>query len=227
MRRPLLLILAWIVGATAARAADLPPFYESLEPGARVEAGVAHLSLAQIQILDELVARAQAFAPAAWEIAASPAALPPFVESLAPDKRYSAGLDALTPAQVARLDELVRARLEPTPAPAAALTTKPVSPRLADISTKPQIHGTVGFGIAAGSHGYSAYGGFMTVDISDPNGAYDLSFSYSESHSRGGYPLWPSYSPGIGYDPAALFPFSDPAWPPPPTPLPFGQRPPQ
>lgn len=171
-RRIPLLLLALALGPGAAAAEA--PFSQSLTAAQLGAAGLDRLSATERTMIDSLVAREQAYGGATER----------FVESQAPDRRRRAGLDRLTPAQTARLDALVLDRLrESHAAPASAATVlSGLVPET--VSLKPQLHGAVGFGFAAGSHGYSAYGGSIALDYADPAKGYDVSAFHSETWVR-------------------------------------------
>ena len=51
----------------------------------------------------------------------------------------------------------------------------------------PEIHGSVTLMVAAGSNGYSAYGGALNLSYYDPVRRFSIDVGYSEIHSKGGY----------------------------------------
>lgn len=173
------LVSFFVLFASAGQAEDLP-FSQMLTPAERSGAGIDKLSGQQIAILDALVAREEP-APADFSNP-TPLLVTGFSHELAPDKRHSAGLYLLTPSELTRLDDLVQKQLsgKMTKAASAKTALKPE-----EITLQPQIHGETGLMFAVGSHGYSAYGGYLALNYNDPAKGYAVSALYSETHVKG------------------------------------------
>jgi hypothetical protein len=74
------------------------------------------------------------------------------------------------------------------------------------INREPQIHGTVALMVAAGSGGYSAFGGGMALTYDDPANRFAITVAYSEIREKGDFlrrdyrdHYWPSRDYSIGF----------------------------
>src|SRR5204863_380104 len=123
----------------------------------------------------------------------------PFTQRYSEVESREAGLDRLTPAQLAKLDELITAALAAAPPPSSPLQPRE-RPRLRDdaiLSEKGrlQVHGgmSLTFGTAGGGRNFREIGGW--ISYFDPVTGLGLSFSYSRYSGDG----FPGYSSGRDY----------------------------
>ena len=186
--RALLLAAALIaISPVGARAAD-GRFSQMLTTSESVESGINHFSSDQIAVLDALVRRDLAMR-AAPRRDDKPLA-EKFSQRLTDDERRNAGLTLLTEVQVARVDALVEQRGAATLARAllAPPTFVPTGMRLrpTEGKTAPEIHGSISLSYGAGKGGYSERSGGMTLNYDDPVHNLSVSFSYWETHVKGG-----------------------------------------
>jgi hypothetical protein len=199
-RRPLLLVFALLLATvTAAWAADTR-FSQSLAIGERAEIGFNRLSSDQIAALDALVRRdlaAQTSTSRRNEKDAPPAAR--FSQRLTADERAVAGLTIFNDKELTRLDEMVaqhgsvaiaRALLAPPVFYPTGMRLRPIEPTA---PTGPEIHGSFTLSYGMGKGGYSEKAGGMTLNYEDPKHNLAVSFSYWESHVKGGIPYRDDY----------------------------------
>ena len=202
--RSLLFALALALAAvTNALAADAR-FSQALAIAERAEIGFNRLSSDQVAALDALVRRdlANQTSPRHNDKDAPPAAR--FSQRLTADERVVAGLPTFDEKELARLDELVaqhssaalaRALLAPPVFYPTGMRLRPIEPAKA---TAPEIHGSFTLSYGFGKGGYSEKSGGMTLNYEDPKHNLAVSFSYSESHIKGGVPYRDDY-PRDGY----------------------------
>lgn len=203
----LLLAVSALALAATVRAEEPLRFSKTIPTTAEsAELGLTQLSADQLAVLDALIRQDVKN----WDYVAKTPRADRFSARLNATERHNAGLDLLSDAQLVRLDTAVE-RLMPTAprgsyaATTAAVTTTSTAPaalRAVKINRSPEIHGSVSLMVAAGSHGYSAYGGAVEVNYTDPASRFSIAVAYSEVHSKGG-PAWGSrgYYDGFGYDP--------------------------
>ena len=171
--------------------------------------GVGRLNSDQVAILDALVRRDVA---ASRYVSKKPRAAR-FSERLSADERHNAGLDSLSPTELAALDAAVERLIAPPATATYAVGGSAVTAPTQGVKIRrgPEIHGSVELMVGAGSHGYSEYGGAMTVSLEDPASHFAIAVGYAELHTKGGYYLrdcrggfgsWaydPLRQPGVGY----------------------------
>ena len=173
--------------ALGAQAADTTRFTTSLPPTEFSQAGLGRLTSDQLGALDALVRRDLAAAETADTTKHPRAAR--FSERLRPEERAAAGLDTLTAAELTQLDAAEQ-KLVPLPRGVwltAAKTEAPATIYSEPIKRGLEVHGQITLMVAAGSHGYSAYGGGMVVTVDDPAHGMTFAVGYSEVHEKGGY----------------------------------------
>jgi hypothetical protein len=193
-------LAALLVGAglgAPIAASDLR-FSVALEPAERAACGLPRLSSDQVAVLDALVRRDTAARGAAPPSDSTPPNSAPatttFSQRLTAGERATAGLAALTTAELARLDTAVErhqdARL------ARALLAPPVflARRSSILPTERkkdrEIHGSFSLSYGVGSGGYSEKSGSMVLTLEDPAKGFSLSVGYSETHTKGGVPYY-------------------------------------
>lgn len=191
--RPGLLLLAgWLMIAGTLRAAE-GGFAATLSIEQKTAAGVTTLTADERTALDQLVADDLAFARREnlTDLGGT------FVARRTETARQQAGLDRLTPEQLAKLNELVAAAL-------AARPTPKERPRLKEsdvLSAKRrgEIHGsvTVTYGWGRGGREYRA--GSLWLDYYDPERRFSLGLGISTSDGDGYYGYYPGYYPGRFY----------------------------
>lgn len=186
--RTLLCLVMIALGLTgAARADDEVRFTKTLSAAEVTQLGLNRLSSDQLGSLDALVRRDIATAEVT-----DPAKHPRparFSDRLRADERVTAGLNLLDASELTQLDAAVQ-KLVPPPrgawlATAQATESTPIYSE--PIHRGPEVHGEVSLMVAAGSHGYSAYGGGIAVTVDDPQHHLALTVAYSEIHEKGGY----------------------------------------
>lgn len=192
-RRGLLLLAGWLLlTAGLLRAAD-GGFTATLSLEQKTAAGVATLTADERTALDLLVTTDLAFARREnlTDLGGT------FVARRTESDRKQAGLDRLTPEQLARLNELVASALAARPAPKER-------PRLREsdvLSAKRrgEIHGsvTVAYGWGRGGREYRA--GSLWLDYQDPDGRFGLGVGISTSDGDGFYGYHPGYYHPGGY----------------------------
>lgn len=185
MIRPSLFLLASVLllAGGAVRADEDVRFSKSLGESEVEAAGLSRLSSDQVAVLDALVRRDVA---QSQFVTKEPRA-DRFTERLTADERRNAGLQLLKPDELSQLDAAV-ARL--TAPPDATLTQGGGPPSQPIHSVKlrrdPEIHGSLTLMVAAGSHGYRAYGGGVELYYDDPANRFSVGVGLSEVRSKGG-----------------------------------------
>jgi hypothetical protein len=178
------LLLSWL---PLARAEDDPRFSKALAPQEFSSAGLTLLSSDQIAILDALVRRDVASAARSNK----PPAPAEFTQRLTADERRNAGLDLLADEQRSQVDAFVQRLIAPPPVGPSFSDSGSGSlanaVRSVKINREPQIHGTVALMVAAGSGGYSAFGGGMALTYDDPANRFSVTVAYSEIHEKGDF----------------------------------------
>lgn len=197
-RRPLLLALALaLMTATIALAADTR-FSQSLAISERAEVGFNRLSSDQVAVLDALVRRDLAAKSTSRSTDAPPPAR--FSQRLTENERTNAGLAIFSEKELARLDSLIeqqgaaslaRALLAPPVFYPTGMRQRPVEP--IEPKTAREIHGSFMLSYGFGKGGYSEKTGGMTLNYEDPVHNFAVSFSYLESHIKGGVPYRDDY----------------------------------
>ena len=175
---------------TAAEPAPAARFSQSLSNTDRTTAGLNRLSSDHVAVLDALVRR-DLSVQAAPRRTDAPPLVARFTQRLSADEQRNAGFALLTEAELAQLDGFVERNAAPTLA--RTLLTPPtfvplsVRARVAEAKpTKPEIHGSFFLSYGVGSGGYSEKTGGMTLTYEDPARNFAVSFSYTESHIKGG-----------------------------------------
>lgn len=192
--RPGLLLLAgWLILATGSLRAAEGGFTATLSLEQKTAAGVTALTDDERTALDLLVADDLAFARREnlTDLGGT------FVARRSEADRKQAGLDRLSPEQLAKLNELVAAAL-------AARPTPKERPRLKEsdvLSAKRrgEIHGsvTVMYGWGRGGREYRA--GSLWLDYQDPDGRFGLGLGISTSDGDGFHGYYPGYYYPGGY----------------------------
>jgi hypothetical protein len=174
-----------IAGSVALRAEDDVRFSKTL-PATEISAlGLDQLSSDQLGALDALVRRD---AVTLRRVSKTPPAAR-FSERLTADERHVSGMDRLTGAQVMELDRKVQVLNAPPPIGPLSYSGAAGSVIVPSVKIRrgPEVHGSVELMVGADSHGYSAYGGAMTVSVEDPASGLSVAVGYAEMHSKGGY----------------------------------------
>lgn len=178
------LLLSWL---PLARAEDDTRFSKALAPQEFSSAGLAQLSSDQIAILDALVRRDLANAARSNK----PPTPAEFTQRLTADERRNAGLELLAAEERNHIDALVQRLIAPPASDATFADSGSGSlanaVRSVKINREPQIHGTVALMVAAGSGGYSAFGGGMALTYDDPANRFAVTVAYSELHEKGDF----------------------------------------
>lgn len=194
LTRPGLLVLAgWLLLVTGSlRAAD-GGFTATLSPEQRTAAGLTTLTDDERTALDQLVADDLAFARREniTDLGGT------FVSRRTEADRKQAGLDRLSPEQLAKLNELVAAALAARPKPKER-------PRLKESDVlgakrRGEIHGsvTVMYGWGRGGRDYRA--GTLWLDYQDPDGRFGLGLGLTSADGDGFYGYYPGYYYPGGY----------------------------
>ena len=179
---------------TAAEQAPAARFSQSLSNADRTTAGLNRLSSDQVAVLDALVRRDLAVLTAPRRNDATPLAAC-FSQRLSADEQRNAGFAVLTETELAQLDGFVDRNAAPSLARSLlappAFVPLSVRARVAEAKpTKPEIHGSFFLSYGVGSGGYSEKTGGMTLTYEDPVRNFAVSFSYTESHIKGGGPYY-------------------------------------
>ena len=170
------------------RAADADlRFSKTLAPAELSATGLDQLSSDQLAILDALIRRDISQS----RFVSKDPRPDRFSARLTDSEREQSGLAQLAEPHLAALDAHV-APLAAPPASASGVRFTPNSRYAPVPSVKidrgPRIHGELTLMVAAGSDGYSAYGGGVAVTLDDPAGKMALTVAYSEVRSKGGHP---------------------------------------
>ncbi len=170
------LLLAGLLLARSLHGAE-GGFSATLSTGQKNTAGFTALSATELTALDQLVADELAYARRENLTALDGT----FVARQTETGRKAAGLDRLTPEQVARLNELVAAAITARPAPKER-------PRLKDsdvfVKNKPEVHGSVTFGYGWSRGGSARFGSFYT-EYYDPATRLSLGIGVSTFNGSG------------------------------------------
>ena len=194
IRLATLMACTGLMVATAA-ANDLR-FSVSIEAAERTACGLPRLTSDQVAVLDAFVRRDTAArgGTATPEPAKGDTANKTFSQRLTAGERQTAGLAALTPAELAQLDATVErfqgARLARTLlAPPSFLTRRnQIVPT--ERKKEREIHGSFSLSYGVGSGGYSEKSGSMVLTMEDPAKGYSISVGYTETHTKGGVPYY-------------------------------------
>ena len=204
VRLPLLIPPAWVrltVGlacaglVTPAMADDLR-FSVSIEPAARAACGLPRLTSDQVAVLDAFVrrdtaARGSTDAPESGN-GEKPNAT--FSQRLTAGERQTAGLAALTTAELAQLDATIE-RFQGARLARTLLAPPQFAPRRNQVvpterKKEREIHGSFSLSYGVGSGGYSEKSGSMVLRLEDPDKGYAISVGYAETHTKGGVPYY-------------------------------------
>lgn len=174
----------------------------------RDAAGLSQLSADQLAVIDGLVRQDEA----ANKFKNNDVDHTRFTQRRTARERELAGLDRLTPAQQAQLDDLAAKRLpgtEPsTVAAVAGLASAPaVTPQVSATPAKLDVHGEISFTYGWGPGGNTT-GGDVILTYADPAGRYGVMVGYSTFRGPG-LPL--GYYPGYG--PIRSYPGAVPKFP--------------
>jgi hypothetical protein len=191
MKSRIILALGCLVACsifTSISRADDRRFSSTLSPTETAQAGLPRLSSDQVAVLDALVRKDFTI------IDADPTPTIPraaqFSQRISSDERRAAGFALLSEAEIAQIDAGVERFVHPASPASVSLTdqsAKSTSLTSVMLRRDPEIHGSVTLMVAAGSHGYSAYGGALTLGYYDPANHFSIEAGYSEVHSSGGY----------------------------------------
>ncbi len=199
--RPGVLLLAGLLLAGSLPAAEAAGgFSATLSSEQKTTAGLTTLTAEERSVLDQLVA--DDLADARHENLSALDGT--FVARQTEAGRKAAGLDRLTPAQLAKLNELVAAAITAHPTPKER-------PRLKDsdvlVKNRAEIHGSVTVAYGWGAGGRSMRAGSLWLDYYDPESRLGLSVGLSTASGGGFGGYYPDYYAGYGYGPGY---FSDP-----------------
>ncbi len=192
MKKLLRFLLAFAsLGLIASAVADEDlRFSKTLAPTDFSATGLGQLSSDQLAILDALVRRDIAQS----RFVSKDPRPDRFSARLTAAEREQSGLAQLAETELAALDARV-APLATPPSPVDranfGANTRYSVPSV-KIDRSLQVHGELSLMVAAGSDGYSAYGGGIAVTVDDPASKMALTLAYSEVHSKGGNP-WRYY----------------------------------
>lgn len=179
-----LCLIGWFVAASVlARANDAVPFSQILTPDERTAVGYSHLSGAQVDAIDTLVARDLTLARQGDVVAFAKG----FTDRRAPEERVRAGIDQLTPDERARLDALVATVIAARPMTAVfqRAATDSDAGAVKRLPSQAEVHGSVSLFYGRSSGGGSLYGGSVDTWITDPTKRWTLGVGYSEVHTNG------------------------------------------
>lgn len=163
-------------------------FSASLSSTESAQVGLNRLSSDQVAVLDALVRKEVVIFEADPTPSVPRAAQ--FSQRLNSEERRLAGFALLSEPELAQLDAGVERYVHPTMFSSATLNDE--SPRTTSLTSvrvrrDPEIHGSVTLMVAAGSGGYTAYGGALNLSYYDPARRFSIDVGYSEIHSSGGY----------------------------------------
>lgn len=192
-------LLAFAVSGLESRGNDLR-FSVAIEAADRVACGLPKLTSDQVAVLDAFVRRdttARGATPAEPATDARPAHV--FSQRLTPAERQTAGLLALTPAELAQLDATIErfqgARLARTLLAPPSFISRRDRILLPERKKEREIHGSFSLSYGVGSGGYSEKSGSMVLTLEDPAKGYSISVGYTETHTKGGLPYYLSRDP--------------------------------
>jgi hypothetical protein len=186
------LLAGWLLIAAGPLAAAEGGFTATLSNEQRETAGLAGLEEGERAALDQLVADDLAFARREKVTVLEETFLARHDESL----RKQAGLNRLTPAQLAKLNQLVAAAV-------AARPTPKERPRLREsevvVKRRAEIHGsiTVAYGWGAGGRDFRA--GSLWLDYYDPESRIGIGVGLTSTSGGGYYGYYPGYYPDRFY----------------------------
>jgi hypothetical protein len=161
-------------------------FTATLSAEQKTAAGLASLSDPERAALDQLVTRE--VAQARQDNPGEPAGT--FVARCTEGERRQAGLDRLTPAELATLNELVAAALAARPKPRERPRIK--DSEVLNPAPKPEIHGSVTLTYGRGGGG-TFHGSALWVDYFDPASGLGLSVGRETFSGRGLDRFYPDY----------------------------------
>lgn len=187
--------LVWGVLTAIGQAQDLR-FSVALDQADRTACGLPRLTSDQVAVLDAFVRRDTA---ARGSASSSPAAKEenpnrPFTQRLTAGERETAGLSALTPAELTQLDATVE-RVQAARLARTLLAPPQFLARRSQIvpterKKEREIHGSFTLSYGVGSGGYSEKSGSMVLTMEDPAKGFAISVGYSETHTKGGVPYY-------------------------------------
>jgi hypothetical protein len=184
----------WCLGGLLAAVAPVHAgFSDGLVPADRAASGIAQLSAPELAHLDAYVARDVTLAREGGVSGFDGS----FAQRLTAEQRTQAGLTRLTPAETAKLDDLVAfAIAHPAPLRAVYPAHPAASPAPAAsiaVPWKPEVHGDVSLTLGGG-HGSSFYGGGMDLNVFDPDGRFSVTVSLGEIKGKGRPLFYPGNS---------------------------------
>jgi hypothetical protein len=172
-----------VLGCAALVAKAQSRFSETLNPPDWAAAGLAHLSVDQMAVLDALVQRDIAAARQGDVVAFARS----FTERRTVDEAKAAGLDRLNDAERARLNATIADVIAHRPAVAFVPYIAPKG-TAREVKTAPrpwEVHGEVSMFVGGGSGGRSWYGGSFDTWATDPSHHVTVGVGYSEVHGKG------------------------------------------
>lgn len=203
-----------LVGILATVARVYAGFSDDLVPADRAASGIVQLTAPELAQLNAYVARDITLARDGGVSGFDGS----FSQRLTVEQRTRAGLERLTPAQMAKLDDLVAFAIA-HPAPLRAVypahpAATPTPAASVAVPWKPEIHGDVSLTLGGG-HGSSFYGGGMDLNVFDPDGRFSVTVSLGEIKGKGRAPVWPGnpLPDSVLSDPGFLGPDPDRAIP--------------
>jgi hypothetical protein len=186
--------LLLLAGLFARGAADDLRFSVSLEQPERAACGLTRLTSDQVAVLDALVRRDMTTLARATAAEVSKDQKPAFSQRLTAGERQTAGLGALTPAELTQLDATVErhqgARLARTLLAPPEFITRRERITPTERKKEREIHGSFSLSYGVGSGGYSEKSGSMVLYLEDPAKGYSISVGYTETHTKGGVPYY-------------------------------------
>lgn len=184
--RFLLLCVLWLAAGFVGRADEPMRHSKTLSTAAFESAGLAKLSSDELAVLDALVRRDLAQA----QRASQQPRVERFSERLSEDERRNAGFARLSTEEIAAVDASVQARIAP---PGAGFSIGEAGGgssgaiHAIKVRRDPEIHGSATLMVAAGSHGYRAYGGALEVTYDDPANNFSVGVGVAQIRSKGGW----------------------------------------
>jgi hypothetical protein len=191
--------------AFAAQArASAPGFCDGLSPEEKAICGIANLTAEQATSLDAFVSRDVTLAHQGGITGFSTA----FSARHSGRDLKAAGLDRLTPKELAALDVFAARAIALGPPPEQSFAYSPQQPPpkpppvptetvVSDLA-RTQVHGDVSFTLGGGSHGQNFYGTSADLFVTDPTGRFTVGVGFDDYRGRG---LLSLYGPNGPYGP--------------------------
>lgn len=187
-------MLGLAIGLASSRvhAAEDVRFSATLSDTQRAETGLTQLTADNVAVIDALVRQDEA----TLKRRGSLSGFGTFSQRRSDHEREIAGLAALTPAQLARLDGLAGLRISPPP-PMIVSEAKPskgtpgVLVRPAERPYALEVHGSMTLSYGWSKAG-STRGGEMMINLQDPDHRFSLNIGYAQYSGKG---LTPVYDP--------------------------------